>query len=576
MGVDITTKVLTGFNARKKVLEGVNLIYDTVKLTLGPEGRNAILPRTYNRGPRITNDGHTIIELARQLRDDHARLVAEAFAEGSQKTNKVAGDGTTTTSVISGILINQVLKEMPGDIPIATLNGATAHKGLRALRQEMKEAKDLVVEEIKKAAKQIKTLADLEHISLVSIGREDEETAKMVAKAVWDVGRDSAGNYIDNHFDVVEGYKGKIEVEVVKGMRFPCKPAHRAFVNPEKFDMVASDVPVFITNYKLDNPQQVFNLLNAFNSAKIAFFAPEFSAKVVELLAANAKSSLEGKGGIYCYPIKCPALRTEQMEDLAAYTGATVIDKDTGMKLENSTTACLGFASKIVVKDVENNEDGVLLGGKGENIKRGQHTLITERCETLKKALLETRNDIAKIHLEKRIAGLSSAVGVIRVGATTDAEGLFLKLKIEAGVNSCKAALAEGYVEGGGVCLKKIAKKLGKDNILFNALEAPYEQIQKNAGGNLDIGKEIIDPAKVVRLEVEHAVSVASIMITTEILVPELRPETEAEGLIKIAKAILRGVYFNAKHASLLRESEDEAEKDRMQAFEQVMLEDHD
>lgn len=566
------TLVLTGAEARKKILKGVNQVYDAVKLTLGPEGKNALLPRTFNRGPRHTNDGVTISENI-QLKDPHERLAADAFKEGSKKTNELAGDGTTTTAVIAGHLINRMYHELSSsDIPSASLVGKTSNvrKGVRAIRQEMKEAKDLVIKEIKERAKPIKTLSDLEKIAVISIGKEDEETAKTVAKLVWEIGRDGTGKFIDNHVDVTEGYKREIETEIIKGMRFPAKVGHRAFVNNlERFEMVAEDVAVFITNHKLDNPYSVVGILNTVKVPKIAIFAPDFSAGVIKSLIETTKN------GLFCYPIKCPSLRTDVLEDLAIYTGAVVIDKDTGRKLDTVTINDLGFASKIVVKDTENREDAVLLGGKGERVKRGDGTSITDRCETLKKQIKESRNELTTISLQKRIANLSSAVGVIRVGSTTSAEGLYLKLKIEDGVYACKAALEEGYVEGGGLCLKKIADKLPA-NILTETLKAPYEQIQKNVGSELEIGKDVIDPAKIVRLEIEHGVSVASMLLTTDIVIPEKRDESPAEGYEKIANAINKYAYYWARQQGLIKENEDEAEVDRNREFERVLAADKD
>lgn len=564
--MDKTSEPVSGLQARKKILAGVNKVFNVVKLTLGPEGRNALLPRTFNRGPRITNDGVTTSENVR-LKDEYEALAAEAFKEGSKKTNEFVGDGTTTTCVIAGTLINQVFNELSAtDVPSAQLTGAkSAKKGVRAIRQEMKEVKELVIKEIKEKAKPIKTLADLEKIAVISIGKEDEETAKVVAKMVWETARDGAGNFINNHVDVTEGYKQELETEIIKGMRFPSKVAHRAFVNKiERFEMVAEDVAVLITNYKLDNPYEVVDILDRVKVPKIAIFSPEFSPNVIKSLIETTKN------GLYCYPVKCPALRTEQLEDLAVYTGAIVIDKDTGRKLDNVTVQDLGFAGRIIVKDTENREDAVLIGGKGEKLKIGDGNRISKRCEDLKGQLKEARTDLVRLSLEKRIANLSSAIGVIRVGATSSAEGLYLKLKIEDGVFACKAALEEGYVEGGGLCLKKIADKLGK-NILTEALNAPYEQIQKNAGGQLEIGKEVIDPAKVVRLEVEHGVSVASMIITTDILIPETREKSPAEGYSEVAKAISQYAFYWARHQGLIKQSEDEQEIDRNKAFEDVM-----
>lgn len=555
------TNTLTGVAARKKIRSGVEKIYSAVKLTLGPEGKNAMLPRTFNRGPRITNDGITVIELARQLKDDHERLAAEAFAEGSKRTNELAGDGTTATSVIAASLYFNALDRNGDDTPSVAGNST----GSRALRGQMKEAKDLVIAEIKKQATKIESLDDLKKIAVISIGKEDHEVAHKVAELVWDIGRDSDGTFVDNHIDVIEGFKGEIELEKVEGMRFPAKLAHRAFINrPERFEMVADDTSVLITNHNLDNPfelNEVLVTLAKQDIAKIAIFAPKFSTFVLNSLIKNTQN------GFFCYPVVVPALRTEELEDLAAYTGATVIDKDS-RKFTSTKVADLGGAGKIVVKDTEVRDDAVLLDGRGSKTDR-----VKERQATLKGQLTEAKNDLSRLKLERRIANLAAAIGVIRVGASTNAELLYLKLKIEDGVFACKAALQEGYVLGGGLCLKAISEFL-PENILTNALKAPYDQIQENAGGNLEIGEDVIDPAKVIRLEVEHAVSIASSLITTDIIIAEVADKPVFDGYEMVAKAIAKNAYYTAKHHGLIKESEDEAESDRQQLFEEAMFND--
>jgi chaperonin GroEL (HSP60 family) len=226
----------------------------------------------------------------------------------------------------------------------------------------------------------------------------------------------------------------------------------------------------------------------------------------------------------------------------------------------------LGFAEKVTVKDVDTREDAVLMGGGGEKNDR-----VKERIEIHKEQLTEAKNDLTRMQLERRIANLHASVGVIRVGASTNAELLYLKLKIEDGVFACKAALQEGYVKGGGLCLKEISEEL-PENILTLALCAPYEQIQRNAGGYLDISDDVIDPARVVRLEVEHGVSVASSMITTGISIPERREYSQYDGMYQIAKAIGKNVYYTAKHHGLLKENQDAADADMEKAFEQAMF----
>lgn len=557
------TEVVTGAEARRKVRNGVNAVYNAVKLTLGPEGMNALLPRSFNRGPRLTNDGVTVSENVKPA-DAHERLAADFFKEGSKKTNELVGDGTTTTAVIAGHLINKIFDELQHEeMPSASLVGTDAprRKGVRAIRKELKDAKDLVVEKIKERAVPVKTIEDLKQISVISIGREDEEIAYRIADMVWKVGRNEDGEFVDNHIDVTEGYKGEIETEITQGMRFPAKVAHRAFVNkPERFEMVAEDCKVFITNVRLDDPHTVIGMLNKLQAPRIAIFAPYFSNGVLTSLLASSKN------GVFCFPVVCASLRTEQLEDLAAYTNAVILDKDKGGKLSSVVPLHLGNADKITVKDVDSREDAVLMGGAGASSDR-----VKERIEVLKGQLGEAKNELTKMSVERRIANLQASVGVIRVGASTNAELLYLKLKIEDGVFACKAALQEGYVKGGGLCLKEIAEEL-PESILTETLSAPFDQIQRNAGGYLEIGEDVIDPARVVRLEVEHGVSVASSMITTGIVIPERREYTPHEGNELIAKALLKNAYYTAKHHGLLQENQDEAEKDREKAFEQAVF----
>lgn len=558
------TVTLTGAKARKKVRAGVEKVFNAVRRTLGPEGRNALLPRTYNRGPRITNDGITVIELARQLKDEHERLAAEAFAEGSKRTNELAGDGTTATSVIGATLYFDIVDQLPqDDVPSV----GTAKKGVRALRREMMDIKDEVVRRIKENTTPISTLEDLKQIAVVSIGKEDKDVSDKVAELVWNVGRDEDGLFIDNHIDVVEGFKGEVEVERTEGMRFPSKLAHRAFINrPERFEMVAEDVHVLVTNFNLDNPHELVAIMEKAVKAgitKLAIFAPQYSALVIKSMIESTKN------GFWCYPVLSPALRTEQLIDLGEYVGARIVDKDS-RKLTNVIPDDFGFAQKIVVRDTEVRDDAVLIGGRGAGSEA-----VKSRLQILKSQLVEAKTDLSRIQLEKRIANLSSAIGVVRVGASTNAELLYLKLKIEDGVNACKAALQEGYVKGGGLCLKEIADQMGQ-NVLTNALMAPYLQIQENAGGVVEIGEDIIDPAKVIRLEVEHAVAIASSLITTDIIIANVADRPVYDGYELLAKAFGKMAFYQAKHYGLLQEAADESNADMERAFEETILRDHD
>jgi len=515
-----STKVKTGNEARKAIIKGVNAIYDPVKLTIGPAGGNALMYRTYSRGPRVTNDGATIAEVI-EPKNEFVKIVADAFKEACKRTNELAGDGTSATTVIGGHLLNKVFEKIGEQGVIGGQSG-----DVMKIRKQLFEEKAQVIQAIKEVSKEIKSQDELTKIATVSM--EDALIGKLVAEMAWEVG-------IEGYIDVVEGFKGEIEHEVIKGMRFPAKVPGKAFVNnPARYEMVMQDVPIILTNYACDSRNEIGNLANKIftetKGTKLAILAPSFSTEVLlEFINAIKK-------GYMIYPVKVPSLRTEQYEDIAAYAGARFINKDKGDNLNTVSLVDLGFFERFIVKDIEAREDAIATGGKGEKTDE-----VKNRIEELKKQ----RNESGKLSqgqkalIDRRIASMASSVGIIRVGAPSQAEGLYLKLKIEDAVYACKAALEEGYVKGGGLCLKEIAEK-HPDFLLSQSLIAPYNQIQENAGEELKIGKDIVDPTKAIRLAVEHAVSVVAQLSTVKIIIPESRDESPAEGYNNIARAILR------------------------------------
>ncbi len=556
------TKILLNNDARNKILKGVNVIFEPLKLALGPQSGRALLYRTYGRGPRMTEDGHTIAQNI-EPKDEYEKLVAETFKEGIAKTNEKAGDGTTTTGVISGRIINDVLKNLSG----SELALGGSKKSVKKIANQLIELSKQVREKVKKKAVKIEKLEDLERIAIISLG--NEEVGKKIAEIVWKVG-------VDGFVDVVEGYKGELETEVIEGARFPAKPGAKAFLNNAKrFEMVIEDAKVILTNYKLDNLEQFRGVMNKLvnTNKKIAILAPDFSNIVLTSCFQTMFEPRQGGGynrtGIDLWPVKVPSLRTEQFEDLAVSFGATFIDKETGKKFENIEENDLGFVSKLVVKDVENKEDAIAIGGKGSIEKKQKiadkeykvSSPVAERIKVLREQIKEERIDSHKKLLERRIASLASAIGVIRVGASTSAESSPLKLKIEDAQYACKSALEEGYVKGGGLCLKEIAEEMG-DNLLTNAIKAPYEQIQTNNEEPLEIGEDVIDSAKVVRLSVEHAVSIAANMITIKIIVPQEEERNPYDAYEDIAKAIMIHNALWAKKEGIKMENILEMEKD--------------
>lgn len=575
-----TTKTLLGAKAREAVHLGVNAIYVPVGRTLGPHGKNALLYRTYNRGSRITNDGKTVAE-CQEPKDPFVNLAANAFKEVCRKTDEKVGDGTTTTAVIGGVLMNSVhtlLSEGSTEFTAKSTGSVSA----MTMRKNILDTAEQVKSIIKDKAKKIETLEDLEKIATISV--EDPALGKVIAKMAWDVG-------VDGFIDTVEGYKGEIETEIIEGFRFPAKVPAKAFINnPARFEMVVKDCPIFITNYELDNAQEIAKVLQKFNgvTSKIIVVAPSFSENVlVNMINAT-------KAGYFMHAVKVPALRTEQFEDLAVYCKANFIDKNKGKMLSNARVEDLGFLEKLIVKDTEAKEDAIATGGKGTKeetmtamveeeiggkkkkvMKDRVSTAIADRIEMLKGQLIETQQPQFKKLLERRIASMKSSVGVIRVGDSTQASSLYRKLKIEDAVYATKAALRGGYVKGGGLCLKEIADTLPENNILRSALMAPYQQIQDSIEGGIEITEDIIDPSEVVYYAVEHATSVVAHLATLDVITVEVDETGPGDGYMAIAKALNELAINDAIHKGQMQESEREMARDAMGGLtpdEKVML----
>src|SRR3990167_4869246 len=541
-----TTQTLRG----KKVLEalraGVEAIAEPVADTFGPEAGTTLMYRTYNRGPRNVDDGFYTAEVIIP-KDPFVRLVAEYFKEATMRTNRKVGDGTSATTIVGSALFKDQYPKLAPKMEGFSNKKANAGVGRFALRREILKEADIVKEQIKALAKPIKDLKELEKISAISLGQSND-LSKTIAKLAWDVG-------IDGFIDVGEGYKGEVETERIEGLRFKAKIADKAFItNKEAFKMEVEDCPVFITNHKLDNPEVVRYLVEKVytNTSKLIFIAPDFSTLVLTQMA------LSFKGGLQLWPVKVPSLRTEQLEDMAIFMGAKIVDKNKGQRLETVSGTELGRLAKLIVYDVEVSEDAVALGGLGEKSKE-----LQERIKTLKGQVVETKEHQFKLLLERRIASLASSGGTIRVGSPTDAESLPLKLKVEDVVGACRAALRSGHVKGGGLCLKEIADKLPDGHILKHALFAPYEQIQTNSGG-IAIGKDVIDPADAVYYTVEYATSVVANLITIKTLVVEESEIQLGEGEMAMAKSLQKAVFYWAKEKNILSENEKIAEMDSM------------
>ena len=555
------TEVRRHGEARKTILKGVNEIYDTVRLTLGPEYGTALIYRSFNRGSRITNDGVTIAECI-EPKDEFENLVATAFKEAAKKTGQRAGDGTTSTIVLAGKLINDAFSSLKDDSGIQIRGMENSKVGTISLKKHLLASIPKIKEKIAERTQKIKTQEELENIADVSMGG-NREVAKIVSEMVWKTGE-------NGFITMADGFKGIIETEIIEGARFPMKISAPVFLNnPSKFEMVAEECDVIVTNYGIDSLKDFADFWNVIKRNKLIIFAPTFSDEVlVQMVKLISPKPLPNGGmvpsGIQIFPVKCPSLRTDQLDDLAVFCGARFIDKNKGDVLKNIKDFDLGFLDKAIIKSVEGKEDAILLGGKG-----GKEGKVGDRIEVLKGQLFETKMPEHQGLVKKRIASLASAGGVIRVGAPTDAEALPLKHKIDDAVFACQMALKFGFVKGGGLCLKEIADELYKDDILIHsALCAPYNQIQENVGSELKIEDNIIDPAKVVELEVEHGFGVAANLITCKAIIPEFDERDPRDTYKPIADAMMIYNKLWAKKEGLFQSGLSEAEAERLQKQE--------
>ncbi len=569
------TSTIEGKKAQAAIYQGVNAIYRPVRKSLGPHAKKALIFRTYGRGARIVDDGHFIAE-AQEPKDPFVRQVAGTFKEACKRTNEKVGDGTATTAAVGGKLYNDTYATLAdgGSEYTAKKTGKVSTTTLRA--QILASAK-IVKDAIRAAAKKIETLEELEHIAIISLGNviDGDRIGKIVAKMAWDVG-------LDGFIDTVEGYKGEIETEVIKGMRFAAKPAAKAFVNnPARYEMVAQDCHVIVTNWAMDNAGEqgpVFSRLND-KTTKLVVIAPSFSDNALTNMVAAVKE------GFFIFPVKAASLRTEQFEDIATFFGADFIDKNKGRSFRSIQFRDLGFVEKLVVKDTDAREDASAIGGAGtKNVilsdeKREGASIATnpvkERIDMMKGQLAETKDENFKKIMERRIAAMSSAVGIIRVGASTQASSLDLRLKIEDAVYACKAALRGGYVKGGGLCLKEISDSLPEGDILKSAILAPWNEIQASVEGGLEIGPNIIDPADAEWYAVDHATEVVGNLITVDTITIELDEVNAGDGYMAMAMMMGEVVIAMKRHLGQITASEEEQERDRlggMTVGEKVML----
>ncbi len=521
-------QILYGDDARKKLETGVNVVADTVKITLGPKGRNVVLDKKYG-APLITNDGVTIAKEI-ELEDPFENMGAQLVKEVSTKTNDVAGDGTTTAMVLAQAIVHEGLKNLA-----AGANPMILKKGIA-------KAVDVAVAKVKSISKPIENKLAISQVASISAG--DEQIGDLIANAMEIVGKDGV-------ITVEEGKTMNTELTTVEGMQFDRGYASAYMVtNTEKMEAVLDSPYILITDKKISSLQEILPIVEpiAQQGARLLIIADDVEGDALASLIVNKL-----KGVLNCVAVKAPGFgdrRKAMLEDIAILTGGTVVSSDLGYEFKNVTPDMLGRAAQVKVdKDNTTIVDGY---GDAEDIKA--------RVNSIKAQILETTSDYDKEKLQERLAKLAGGVAVINVGAATEVEMKEKKLRIEDALSATRAAVEEGIVPGGGVALlsavpdlAKLVKSLSGDEktgaaIVMKAVEAPVRQIAANAGydgsvvvNNILSSKKanygfdaynntytdmvaagIIDPTKVSRSVLENAASVASTLLTTESIVTDI------------------------------------------------------
>ena len=522
-----------GEEARKALEKGVNALADTVKLTLGPKGRNVVLERKYG-SPLITNDGVTIAKEI-ELKDPFENMGAQLIKEVSVKTNDVAGDGTTTAAVLAQAIIREGLKNVA-----AGANPMLLRKGITVATEAAASA-------LKAISKPVKNKGEI--ASVASISASDENIGKLISEAMEKVGKDGV-------ITVDEGKSMHTELSVVEGMQFDRGYASAYMAtNPDKMEAVVENPVILITDKKISNLQEILPLLEQVikSGLRLVIIADDIEGEALATLVVNKL-----KGVFSCLAVKAPGFgdrRKAMLQDIAILTGGQLISSELGMELKDANLGMLGKA-KLIKSDKDNT---TIIGGYGDAAE------IAGRIKSIKAQIEETTSDYDREKLQERLAKLSGGVAVINVGAATEIEMKESKMRIEDALAATRAAVEEGMVPGGGIALLSIVEEVRKAtadltgdyktgaNIVVKALEAPIRQIAENCGVDggvvvntvlsaksanygydalrdeyCDIVKAgIIDPTKVTRSALQNAASVAATLLTTESLVADI-PEPPA------------------------------------------------
>nr|WP_288555031.1 chaperonin GroEL [uncultured Mediterraneibacter sp.] len=522
-----------GADARAALEQGVNKLADTVRVTLGPKGRNVVLDKSFG-APLITNDGVTIAKEI-ELEDGFENMGAQLIREVASKTNDVAGDGTTTATVLAQAMVNAGMKNLAaGANPIV-------------LRKGMKKATDCAVEAIKEMSSKVTGKDQIAKVAAVSSG--DAEVGQMVADAMEKVSNDGV-------ITIEESKTMQTELDLVEGMQFD-----RGYISAymatdmDKMEAVLEDPYILITDKKISNIQEILPLLEQIvqSGAKLLIIAEDIEGEALTTLIVNKL-----RGTFNVVAVKAPGYgdrRKEMLRDIAILTGGEVISEEVGLDLKETTMAQLGRAKSVKVQ----KETTVIVDGMGDK------KAIEDRVAQIKTQLEETTSEFDREKLQERLAKLAGGVAVIRVGAATETEMKEAKLRMEDALNATRAAVEEGIIAGGGSAYIHASKKVAEladtlegdektgAQIILKALEAPLFHISANAGleGSVIISKVresepgigfdaynetfvdmvaegILDPAKVTRSALQNATSVASTLLTTESVVSNIKEDTPA------------------------------------------------
>ena len=514
-------EIIYGEDARKKLLEGVNKLADTVKVTLGPKGRNVVLDKSFG-APLITNDGVTIAKEI-ELEDPFENMGASLVKEVSTKTNDVAGDGTTTATVLAQVMLKEGVKNV------------AAGGDVLSIKKGMDKATNVAVENLKKISSPIAGKEDIARVA--SISANNEEIGKLIADAMEKVSKDGV-------ITIEEAKTSTTEVSVVEGMQFD-----KGYVSPymvtdtDKMEAVMDNPYILITDRKISNIQEILPILEELSEqgGKLVIIADDFENEVLSTLILNKL-----RGILNVVGVKAPGFgenRKEVLEDIAILTGGEVITSELGLELKDARLEQLGRAKQVKCS----KEDTIIVDGIGNK------TEIEARINQIKNNIEETKSSYDKEKLQERLAKLAGGVAVIQVGAATEVEMKEKKLRIEDALSATKAAIEEGILPGGGTAyvnvipeVEKILNEVSEDErigvkIILKALEEPIKQIATNAGlegavildkvknskpgVGFDAAKEeyvdmkktgIVDPTKVTRSALQNAESVASMILTTE------------------------------------------------------------